>query len=327
MRRNRIIGLLAAFAVAIPIGLLASPAQATAGLPGGRSTYVISAIGGPANHMYVRLATYRFATDGTMNEKVWSWRQDTIPGNIAYEKPSSGYTTSGCLRVCPVRTPVGFQPGKTPITAYGHWHIDRYGHLVVNWSWGAYETWRLDTSQSGFVGASIWNSNQAIVKAWGFGSNWNGGGASIGQIYASGRLYGPLVQNAYADPTKYLNAGFHFPDYNRCSNGTCLQGKAVTAADKRTWFHTYIAGNPAQDGRKNFWNFQTGSVAQTEQPGTVCISANGGGHTAAMLQVLDDAGRFRGWVGVEASLHQRYYGRAIVSGFTSVIPAMLTTLH
>jgi hypothetical protein len=222
---------------------------------------------------------------------------------------------------------VNFQPGGPSITAAGTWYLDVYNHLVINWSWGAHETWQLDSSMTGFTSLSILNSNQTIVKAWGFGSNWTGGGASIASVYASARLYGPLVQNVYAANTQFLNAGFHFPDYNQCSNGTCLQGKGVTAADKKTWFSTYIAGDPAQDGRKNFWNFQTGPVQQAEQPGSVCISTNGGGHTAAMLQVIDDTGHFRGWVGVEASLHQHYYGRAIVGAFTSVKPAMLNTLH
>lgn len=346
MFRTRLTGLLIAFAAAAPIALLAAPASATAtttsttaataataaprslaGLPGGRSTYVISAFGGTTNHMYARVATYQFATNGAMYERVWAWRQDSITGGTANMKRYTGYTTSGCLRACPVRTPVNFQPAGAFITAYGTWYVDVYGHLIIHWSWGAYEAWRLDASQPGFVGASIWSSNQAIVKAWGFGSNWQGGGATMAGVSAADRLYGPLVQNAYGVPTQYISLGFHFPDYSRCTNGTCMQGKGVTAADKRTWYNTYLAGNPAQDGRKNYWNFQTGSVAQTEQPGTSCISSNGGGHTAAMLQVIDDSGRFRGWVGSEASLTQAYYGRAIVSSFASVISTMLTTLH
>ncbi|MEP6696198.1 MAG: hypothetical protein ABJA34_04875 [Pseudonocardiales bacterium] len=329
MRSTRLFGLLIAFAAVVPFCLVATPAQAAAAnLPAGRSTYVIAAIGGPYNSMYVRVATYRFATNNTMTEKVWSWRQNSITGGAANMKRYSGYTTSGCLRVCPVRTPVNFQQGGVPITATGNWAIDAYGHLSMRWSWGATEIWRLDTSQASFVGASIVTSNQGIVKAWGFGSTAAANaGVTIGQVVVAERLYGPLVQNVYGANTQYLNLGFHFPDYSRCTNGTCLQGKAVTAADKRAWYNTYIAGNPSVDGRKNFWNFQTGWVAQIEQLGTVCISTNGGGHTAAMLQVIDDTGHFRGWVGVEASLVQAYYGRAIVSAFASVQPGMLTTLH
>ncbi|MDP9239911.1 MAG: hypothetical protein M3O55_04630 [Actinomycetota bacterium] len=330
MRKTRFLGLLIAVAALMPFLSAVTPAAAATALnlPGGRANYVVVAIGGPANQMYVRLATYQFATNNTMTEKVWSWRQNSISGTAANMKRYSGYTTSGCLRVCAVRTPINFQPGGTPITATGTWRMDAYGHLSIGWSWGAGETWRLDSRQAGFTSMSIWSSNQAIVKGWGFGSNAAAtSGATIGQAFAATRLYGPLVQNVYGANTQYLNLGFNFPDYNRCSNSTCLQGKAVVAADKRTWFNTYIAGNPQADGRKNFWNFQTGGVAQMEQPGTSCISTNGGGHTAAMLQVIDDSGRFRGWVGVEASLVQMYWGRAIVSAFATVQPTMLTTLH
>ncbi|PZS33197.1 MAG: hypothetical protein DLM59_06805 [Pseudonocardiales bacterium] len=330
MRRTRLLGLLIALAALMPFAAMATPAQAAAApnLPGGRANYVVVAIGGPANAMYVRLATYQFATNNTMTEKVWSWRQNSISGTAANMKRSTGYTTSGCLRACPIRTPINFQPGGVPVTATGTWRLDSYGHLSIGWSWGAGETWRLDNSQAGFTSMSIWSSNQAIVKGWGFGSNAAAtSGATISQAYAAARLYGPLVQNVYGANTQHLNLGFNFPDYNRCSNSTCLEGKGNTAADKRTWFNSYIGGNPNTDGRKNYWNFQTGGVAQMEQPGTVCISTNGGGHTAAMLQVIDDTGHFRGWVGVEASIVQMYWGRAIVGAFATVQPGMLTTLH
>ncbi len=314
-------------AVLLPATLLGPPAAA-ATLPGGRSTYVMTTFAGASNAYIVRLSMYMFSTTGTVTERYWAWRQDGIAGveQAKYTKVATGYTTAGCLRACSIRTPVGFQPGGTPKTTSGTWYRDSYGRIVVRWG-ALYETWRLDASQAGFVSASIYNSNRTIRKGYGFGSNASPNvGVTRDSVYAATRLYGPIVQNNYAVPTTYSNVGFNFPDYNKCTGVRCLQGKAVTAADRRTWFNTYIAVNPTTDGRKNYWNFQTGTQQQLESPNTVCIS-NGGGHTAALLQVLDDSGRFRGYVGVEASLNRRAYGQAVVSSFVSVLPAMLPTLH
>jgi len=318
-------------AVLLPATLLGPPAQA-ATLPGGRSTYVMTTFAGASNAHIVRLSMYMFATNGTVTERYWAWRQDGIAGveQAKYTKVPSGYTTTGCVRSCPIRTPVGFQSGGTPKTTAGTWYMDRYGRLVIKWG-ALLETWRLDASQAGFVSASIWNSNRNIREGYGFGSNASPNvGVTRAAVTASARLYGPIVQNNYAVATTYSNVGFHFPSYNQCTGARCLQGKAVIAADRKTWFNTYVAVNPAADGRKNFWNFQTGAVQQAESPYSVCISnpgGAGGGHTAALLQVIDDSGRFRGYVGVEASLNRRAYGQAVVSSFVSVLPTMLPTLH
>jgi hypothetical protein len=70
---------------------------------------------------------------------------------------------------------------------------------------------------------------------------------------------------------------------------------------------------PTRDGRKNYWNHQLGSVTVAEGGGS-CISP-GGGHTDALLQIIDDTGTFQGWVGAEASFNARTYGNAVVAAF------------
>jgi hypothetical protein len=315
----------------LALGLLApliggSPAGA-ASLPGGKANYVVSVIGGPVNAVAVRLATYQFHRDGRVTERFWSWRQDAMSGkdNAYWAKPSSGYTTAGCLHACPIRTPVGFQRGRQGSQHTGTWSMDDSGVLAIRWSLGSLERWTLDTSAPGMVGARLVTDGAA--RGWAIGSN-----AALSQavdmraIYGSERLYGPLAQNAYGRATDYLHIGFHAPDYSLCPSGLCMQGVGVTAADKASWFSSYFAANPATDGRKVFWNNQTGAVQQFEQPGSNCISARGGGHTDALLQALDDSGRFVGLVGVEASLNQRKTGQAVVSAFAMVLPSVLSTV-
>lgn len=319
---------LAAAAVTIAAGLIGSvgtalPARAddTNQLPGGKANYVVSVIGGPVNATAVRLGTYRFLTDGRVVEEVWSWRQNSISGkgNTSWTKPSSGYRTSGCRYNCPIRTPVGFQSGKHGGTLTGRWTVSG-STVTITWSTNSSERWTVDTSMSGVAALSLQHSDSQ-VRGWALGSNASlNQGVTMRTLYSAQRFYGPLAENAYGSATKFSHIGFAYADYNVCSTGLCLQGKSVTAANKKTWFSSYWAANPAKDARKVYWNNQTGAVQQFEQPGSTCISASGGGHTDALLQALDDSGRIIGVVGIEASLNQRKPGQAIVSSFAMVLP-------
>ncbi len=324
--RYRRLAAVLTLALALPVAI-SRPAHAAA-LPGGKANYVVSLLAGPVNAMAVRLATYQFSADGTVVERYWSWRQNSITGkgNTRWSKPPSGYTTSGCRHTCPIRTPVGFQSGRAGLTHQGRWSMEPGGTLAISWGGPSVERWSLDTSVTGMVGARLVSSGSA--RGWAIGSNAPLTQAvDMAAIYAARRLYGPLAQNAYGRPTEYRHIGFHAPDYTLCKNGRCMQGVGNRAADKRTWFSSYWAANPAVDGRKVYWNNQTGAVQQVEQPGGTCISASGGGHTDALLQGLDDSGRLVGVVGVEASLNQRKTGQAVVGAFVMVVPSALSTVN
>lgn len=330
MRRTTTLGLLMAFfAVLLPIAVLAPPAQA-AGLPGGRSTYVVAVMGGTNLHMYSKLATYQFATNGTVTQKYWYWRQDSVTGynNSAWTKPASGYTTTGCRYACPIRTPIGFQRGTTPKSMAGIWRIDAYGHLYIKWTATAYETWILNSSQAGFVALTAMHAynSQRIQRGWGFGSNaGQNQGVNMGTVHASTQLMGPLSHNYFGVPTRMFQQSLYFPNYQKCTNGVCLQSNENATANKSQRYHSYLAGNPAVDGRKVFWDHQTGAVQQTESPTSNCIGWRGG-HVSAALQVIADNGKFLGLVGVEASLDRQAYQMAQVSAWTGVRLPMLTTI-
>lgn len=302
---------------------------ATTGLPGGRRTYVIAMMDGKAKALAVRLASYQFATNGTVTETYWAWSQSGISGsgNARWTKPSSGYRTTGCRYTCPVRTPVGFQKGAKPHVFTGRWSMESASVLAIRWS-ASYpvERWQLDTSRPGTVGARLLSARNG-GRGWGVGSNAPAGkGVSLSQVYASGWITGPFAENSYSPTSKNVWIGWSARDYALCSTGTCLQGTKMTGADRRQWYHSYFAANPAVDGRKVYWNNQTGVVAQLESPKSVCISASGGGHTNALLQALDDDGRFAGFVGVEASLNQRKYGQAVVAAYAMLPPSLLPTI-
>jgi hypothetical protein len=326
-RAGSVLAALAAAAAAQLTGL--SPASADTG-PMGRSTYVISMMDGRTGAIAVRLALYAFTADGRVTERYWGWRQDSISGkdNARWTKPASGYTTAGCPRACPIRTPVGFQKGAAARTASGRWSMESGTVLAIRWSGTSYtERWRLDDGTPGIVGARLLGGG-TNTAGWGVGSNAAANrGVSIGSIYDTGWwITGPFAENAYSATTRHLSIGWSAADYTLCRTRTCMQGRRLTGADRRTWYHSYFAADPRVDGRKVYWNNQTGVVQHLEAPNSVCISASGGGHTNALLQALDDDGRFVGFVGVEASLNQRKSGQAVVAAYAMLHPAKLAAI-
>jgi hypothetical protein len=120
-------------------------AAASVGLPGGRSNYVVSLFGGSTNAYWVRAAEYTFTAaaglNGTVHERFWYWNQSTFTGNATSNKILTGYTTSGCQFTCPIKAPIGFQPGSVAKTLSGSYYIDVYGRLVITWPGGQLEAW------------------------------------------------------------------------------------------------------------------------------------------------------------------------------------------
>lgn len=319
--------LVGALAAALTAALLvAAPASAGVRMPGGRPAFVVSTISGRVNAISVRLAAYQFRSNGTVTQEYWKWRQNQIKGKNQYSwtKPSSGYTTNGCRHRCVIRTPVGFQSGRRGQRLTGRFWVS--GSVVtIRWNKRWVERWRINTSQPRVAGLKLITSDRT-ARGWGLGSRVGLARAvGIKAIYAGTRFYGPYASNAYGRATRYTNIGFNAADNTLCGNGICMQGKYVTSSNKRSWYSSYWAANPARDGRKVFRNHQTGAVQQLESPGSTCIS-RGGGHTDAMLQALDDRGRIIGLVGVEASLSQRRLGQAVVSAYAMVQPHVRSAL-
>lgn len=318
-----------ALALLAQVGLTPLAPATAATLPGGRRTYVVAVMDGKPASNAVRLATYEFGTNGKVTERYWAWRQDSLAGkgNARWTKPSSGYRTTGCRYTCPIRTPVGFQKGASPHVFTGRWSMESGSVLAIRWSTGyPVERWTVDTSQPGIAGIRLLSARDG-GHGWGVGSNAPANrGVSLSRVHASQWITGPFVENAYSRTTKLSWIGLSARDYRLCPGGTCLQGTKMTAGDRTTWYHSYLAGNPAVDGRKVYWNNQTGAVQHLESPNSTCISASGGGHTNALLQALDDDGNFVGFVGVEASLNQRKYGQAVVAAYAMLTPSVLPAI-
>jgi hypothetical protein len=302
-------------------------------------------IGGPQYHRWVKLAQYSFVPDGTVNEAAWYWNQDRAarngePSSASYLKVNSGYRTTGCQADCTVRTPVGFQPGATDSaftpSRRGTWS-NTAGGIVVQFNDGGREVWAQNTSWSGGVSLYTMSTGNSSTPTERPGPFWSGqmygsnrslnSGASIDTIKAKGKLtasnwlYDEWVSATRTAPAS--NTGkttFNFTSYGRCA-GPCIAysntnfGPGRPTSVQQSWYHSYLATDPTKNGRKAFWQHQVGAVTDAESPGSLCISP-GGGHTIAMLQILDDNGAFIGFVGVEASLANQVPGNDAVASFT-----------
>lgn len=290
------------------------------GLPGGRANYVVSVMGGSIYNRWVRLARYTFTagsgSTGTVSESFYYWSQGTFSGNASTNKVNSGFTTSGCTYTCNIRTPLGFEPGNStwPKNISGTYYIDSNGRVVITWSGGEYETWTISYPKSTYAKFTIFNSNYNVLHGWGYGSNASfSTGATIDQIKAAGSLTSAEVwQNVYdtsdiytAYPNTYLPVG----TYDRCTTPTLQLHESASPSCNQ--YHLYLATHLTPTLRKSYWQHQTATVCCNEGGGP-CISS-GGGHTTALLQVIDDNGTFVGFILGEASLNAKAYGNAVIA--------------
>lgn len=280
-------------------------------LPSGRGYFVATVLGDRVpNAGWVRLAEITLASNGTAAMDYWYWNQAAFTGDATTNKVVTA-TTKGCHFSCNVKAPLGFQRGARPKSKRGTFRRNAAGDVVLRWPDGS-ETWSV-SDQGTFTKLDFRSSTLGITGGWSFGSRTPlDKGVTIDEVARSKILRGPYWANAYDAPTVKLEDDFPFSAYERCTSDEAMQNVSVSNPDKTKRWNSYLAGDPAVDGRKMYWNHDLGVVTQHETPGADCISW-GGGHNFALLQVLDDAGGFVGWISAEASQHGKYKGGDMIS--------------
>ena len=168
-------------------------------------------------------------------------------------------------------------------------------------------------------------SSSNIKHGYGFGSTGNFNTAvNLSAIKAFGNIPMAGWSNNWAANDFYFSTTFTSSLFTICSGNTNVMTGPETAPLICDRYHNYVAGNPVSDKRKVYWNHQLGSVGCAEQ-GYTCPNSNctqavisaGGGHTSALLQIIDDNGNFKGFVGTEASLSSHAYGNSVISSFVA----------
>lgn len=284
-------------------------------LPDGHANYVIALMGGSRNAYWVRLAEYSFATGspGRVRQSYWSWSEAGFRGGASTNKVATGYVTRGCEIACTIRTPVGFQPSAAPKSLDGTYRVDARGHLVIRWSDGHWEAWGFARRAGTSTRLALFATSFNALYGDGLGSNWSFSAGASRDAIAPGAVAGTQHSAVYCSiGDSVCHRGYvrsspwtvdFGDDYKACPRSTCLFLYAP-----RVW-RSYWAIDPAKVGRRVYWEIENEGV---DHYWGACFSA-GGGHTWALLQAVDDTGRFAGFVGVEASLNGRSEYNAVVS--------------
>ncbi|WP_369172843.1 hypothetical protein AB5J49_34950 [Streptomyces sp. R28] len=318
--RMLLLPLVLALAVVAPV-----QAAAPADLPGGKSNFVVSTgfLTGASPRNWVRLGWYRFdAGSGTVSARSYFWNQrnparrvssGTTPGTDC--APGEKASPPG-VRRCPVMTVEGFG-GSAPEQRAGVYRLatdqvngEQARTVWIKWGTDApwTEKWRV-WSGPGIARLEFLYSTKATA-GYGYGSNAplterrametvRNHGRSIRLELDSWehgkpqpRKEGPFEQRLFTlcgGSATYCMTYLQPPKEGACGRG-CGQASGDTS------IQYYLTRVGVHDRRDTYWHWCT-CLAPSEP--SACYRGNS--HVKPMLQVLDDSGAFRGWVGVEAS--------------------------
>ncbi|MEU6715791.1 hypothetical protein ABZ897_30365 [Nonomuraea sp. NPDC046802] len=277
----------------------ALPASAAVAAPAGMYRFVV-AIGGlktSSRENWVRLATYSLTADGKAYDSHFHWTQRTRV-NRGY----TGVSGAGCgVRACEVQTAGGFQAGSFPKKLNGTYTMTG-SVLRITWDGNGWEEWTVSEPLPGQLAKLTYRgSSFGATHGYGYGSNatWSTR-ASMAQLAAFD--HGKLKHNYHLwktdAGTPYLDEGAGKPfwtlSWQRCSSGRCLGSR-----NPSTDYYLSTANATSTDRRDTIWHWRR---ALADARGETCYTGNS--HVKPMLQIIDSAGGFHGWVAVEASLNQ-----------------------
>ncbi|MEU5974581.1 hypothetical protein [Streptomyces sp. NPDC047315] len=341
--RRSVAALAAVAALLAASVVTAGPARALTPLPGGKANWVVSVghmdLATKNNFRnWVRLGYYAFKDDGTVTTNYWTWNQRDQPRRVDAMTANCG----GAVPTCAVRTVDGFAGDPTG-GYRGTFAHAADGRLAVTWTHDAAgtalgrpvtENWNLTTGLAGGRVAKIASPTfhgpvtdyvtvpePGAFSAYanfgvGYGSNApldRTSRASMSQLVQDPRYNAEPYRGDFvvAKKQKVTNAsivarektggdwtfGAAADPWRLCDGSPCMgwlqQNTSCQGVDKdRVRYIGEIGG-----GRRNTEEYWCQDLAQ-QQP---CYLYNS--HPRPMLQVIDDAGEFQGWVGVEAFAH------------------------
>ncbi|MFD0688178.1 hypothetical protein [Actinomadura fibrosa] len=300
---------MALLVAAPPVAAAADVRAGEARLPLGKANYAV-AIGGlnaGSTANWVRLGQYTFATDGTVAEQHWAWSQRT-----RVVRTSTGNLAEGCTeRDCTVLTAAGWESAAAARRMTGHYAVHR-DELLVWWGDGLWERWLLRPQARGRLGGiELVDDNFGATHGFGDGSNarWDARvpAAAVAAADHTRLRHEYFLWKTDYDPrvghTGYIDQGggspFWVTRWNRCADGRCLGAETNVGRAAHTVYYVSPADRAGAHRRDALWHWHTDLADALKQP---CYKGNS--HVKPMIQVVDDDGRFHGWVGVEASLNQ-----------------------
>ncbi|MGW4794968.1 hypothetical protein ACWEPC_21410 [Nonomuraea sp. NPDC004297] len=321
----RIAAAILSFVLAITLLPLQSAAAVSATpLPGGKSTYVVSQghLKAASQQNWLRLGTYRFAANGTASASQYLWWQRNPEARQSTGMvPDKGCTTkaggsASRPRMCRVLTAGGYT-GAPDESRTGTYTVSG-GVLTIRWkiaqAWT--EQWTVHSSPDGKLARLDLKGSSLATHGYGYGSN---AAISTRRAMSSVKAFrGGLRQDLTSwAGGKIVNAGnqpFALPSFRACTTTTScltyLQPSSNSACQKEGGCPTYGGGTKANvssiqyyltkisnsDRRDTLWHWCTCLAMERRE---FCYTGNS--HVKPLMQIIDDSGAFRGWVGAEAS--------------------------
>lgn len=295
--------------------------------PGGKTNFVVSVGGFAANTTtnWLRISQYTFdPAQGTVTGQWWRWNQTSMR-DIRVDTPVAA---AGCGPTqCYTRTARRYlsPPSETSTGTY---------HLVDNALtifWGTLqEKWtvtpvpRTDGSVDTSLVQLVWagaGAGYTATAGYGFGSN-----ASFSVSASMAQLM--LPENKVNYPYAYtgIHAGaltsgtstLGLTNFDACQDGRCLGATSRRAPGRGCTY--YPPGDSATEATINYYFAQFAGdrrnayehwfrcLGYRPNTGQTCYKLNS--HVKPLIQVIDDAGRFRGWVGAETAYYTLHDGQS-----------------
>lgn len=298
------------------------------GLPGGKAYYVVSV----GSESQVRVAYLTFVADGSVSWSGWWWDKnmhgeddnkddDNLPGNsrpvgsgtwvgeccgqtgvrrysLYGEKFNNGHDYQEAAGVDPktrksvgeLRCPFSFN-GPPTETKKGRF-APQGKDMRIDWNDGNWEIWEITAADNGIQRLDLRDSSKGLNYKKGIAAGSNSDFSVT--VHPDNTLSNPIHKeySSSAKPASWvLNRTSYFNELE--SNCSC--------APKRTYKNYWIWR--IKDDRRyghHFWCHYL-SEGGGAQSGTIKgIWYAGGTHQSAMLQAIDDYGRFRGYISVVA---------------------------
>lgn len=319
---------LAAQVVAVP------PAQAAEG-PLGKKNWVVSSAGfrNDAYRNHVRLGYVVFGAGNTVEQNFWSWSQTDAPasansGDVYY----CGQWTPGTnpRNNCAVRTAPGFTGAPTGRFTGVYTYSAGTGRVDITWTRSTVagsttavsllEHWSVSEPQAGLARMELSSSDYSLTSGIGYGSNTGFDTDTKASMAAVRARTETFLLEGYSwhggiEPKmeRGLEGGLTMNTWNLCDDGSCLGRVQYNAGCSPESCCQEGAGYAAcverlkQSGNRRFYYMSGafGGRRNTYEYWCECLSYEAcytrNSHIKPMLQVIDDGGRFHGWVGVEVS--------------------------
>lgn len=332
---HRWLAVLAATA-AMVLGLPAGPAQVEAAtLPGGKANFVVAQgyLVASSRQNWTRLATYQFSTSGTVTARGYLWWQRYPKARVGTgTTPDSscstlaGPATATRVRTCQIRTAGGYTGSPTESRSgtftTSTQNVGGVPTVVVTITWNIGQTWSeqwyVRPSPDGRLVKLDFKYNTLATHGYGYGSN---AAINTRRPMSTVRAHPATLRQdlvSWSGGRVVTSTGqvFGLPSFRTCSTTTwCLtylQPSSSGACQASGGCPNYGGGSPANvssiqyylqsiasyDRRDTLWHWCTCLAMERNQ---FCYTGNS--HVKPLLQIIDDAGGFRGWVGAEASFY------------------------